>query len=58
MKKFKLDKINLEILNSLVKDNKINYSQLGKKLGLSHVAIKNRFENLLKKKLIDQKLRK
>ena len=47
MKKFKLDKINFEILNSLVEDNKINYSKLGKKLGLSHVAIKNRFESLV-----------
>ena len=52
MKKFKLDKINLEILNSLIEDNKINYSQLGKKLGLSHVAIKNRFESLINNNFI------
>lgn len=52
MKKFKLDKVNLAILNSIKEDSKINYSKLGKKLGLSHVAIKNRFENLLNKKLI------
>ena len=47
MKKFKLDKINLEILKSLEEENKVNFSKLGKKLGLSHVAIKNRFESLI-----------
>ena len=52
MKKFKLDKVNLAILNSLVNEKKINYSKLGKQLGLSHVSIKNRFENLIEKKII------
>lgn len=48
----KLDKINLEIFNSLTKDGKINYSKIGKEHGVSHVSIKNRYENLIKKNII------
>lgn len=50
--KLKLDKINIAILSYFVKNGKINYSKLGKRLGLSHVSIKNRFEKLLEKKII------
>ena len=48
--KFKLDKINLSIFKSIQDTGKINYSKIGKEYNLSHVSIKNRFENLLKKK--------
>ena len=48
----KLDKINLEIFNSLTKDGKINYSKIGKKHGVSHVSVKNRYENLIKRNII------
>ena len=52
-KKFlKLDKINLEIFNSLTKDGKINYSKIGKEHGVSHVSIKNRYESLIKRNII------
>ena len=50
--KLKLDKINIAVLSYFVKHGKINYSKLGKRLGLSHVSIKNRFEKLLEKKII------
>ena len=50
--KFKFDKINYTIINSLSKIGKINYSKLGKKLNISHVSIKNRYENLINKKMI------
>ncbi len=50
--KLKLDKVNLEIFNSFIKNGKINYSKIGNKLGMSHVSIKNRFETLIKKKVI------
>ena len=50
--KLKLDKINIAVLSYLIKNGKINYSKLGKRLGLSHVSIKNRFEKLLEKKII------
>ena len=52
MKKFKLDKTNLAIFNSLIDNNKINFSKLGKKLGVSHVAVKNKFDRLVDKKII------
>lgn len=52
MKKFKLDRINLAIFNSLIENNKINFSKLGKKLGLSHVAVKKKFDRLVEKKII------
>ena len=52
MKKFKLDKTSLAIFNSLIENNKINFSKLGKKLGLSHVAVKNKFDRLVDKKII------
>lgn len=52
----KLDKINLEIFKNLSIEGKINYSKIGKKLGVSHVAIKNRYENLLKKNIIKPRL--
>ncbi len=48
----RLDKLDLKILNFIQKENKINYSKIGKELGMSHVAIKNRFEKLLKNSLI------
>ena len=52
----KLDKINLEIFKNLSIEGKINYSKIGKELGVSHVAIKNRYENLLKKNIIKPRL--
>jgi len=51
-KKLKLDKINLTILSSLIEDGKLNYSKVGRKVNLSHVSIKNRFENLVKNQII------
>ncbi|TES94867.1 MAG: hypothetical protein E3J90_11135 [Promethearchaeota archaeon] len=48
----KLDKINLEIFNSFTRDGKINYSKIGREHGVSHVSIKNRYENLIKKNII------
>jgi len=48
----KLDKINLEIFKALTNDGKINYSKIGKIFDVSHVSIKNRYENLIKKNLI------
>ncbi len=48
----KLDRINLEIFKSLTKEGKINYSKIGKKHGVSHVSIKNRYENLIKRNII------
>ncbi|MBY8992495.1 MAG: Lrp/AsnC family transcriptional regulator [Candidatus Lokiarchaeota archaeon] len=55
-KKLKLDKINIELFKSLDEDGRINYSRIGKKFGLSHVAIKNRYENLIKKNIIKPSL--
>ena len=52
----KLDKMNIEIFKSLTEDGKINYSRIGKKFGVSHVAIKNRYENLIKKNIIKPSL--
>ncbi|MHA1273603.1 MAG: AsnC family transcriptional regulator, partial [Promethearchaeota archaeon] len=40
----RLDKLDLKILNFIQKENKINYSKIGKELRMSHVDIKNRFE--------------
>ncbi len=54
--KFKLDKINLSIFKSIQDTGKINYSKIGKEYNLSHVSIKNRFENLLKKKIIQPQI--
>lgn len=51
-KLFKIDKINLEIFKSLEEHGKVNYSKIGKHLGVSHVSIKNRYEKFLKKDLI------
>ncbi len=48
----KLDKINLEIFKSLTRDGKINYSKIGREHGVSHVSIKNRYENLIKRNII------
>ncbi|MHA1986439.1 MAG: hypothetical protein ACW98D_07365 [Promethearchaeota archaeon] len=48
----KLDKINLEIFRSISEFGKINYSKIGKELGLSHVSIKNRYEKLIKSNTI------
>ena len=48
----KLDKINLEIFKNLSVEGKINYSKIGKEFGVSHVSIKNRYENLLKRNII------
>jgi len=48
----KLDKINLEIFNSFTRDGKINYSKIGREHGVSHVSIKNRYENLIKRNII------
>jgi len=56
MKKFKLDRINLAIFNSLIENNKVNFSKLGKKLGLSHVAVNRKFDRLVKKKIIKLEL--
>ena len=55
-KKLKLDKINIELFKSLDEDGRINYSRIGKKFGLSHVAIKNRYESLIKKNIIKPSL--
>jgi len=52
----KLDKINLVIFKHISEFGKINYSKIGKELGLSHVSIKNRYEKLLKKKIIKPSL--
>ena len=52
----KLDKINLEIFKNLSEVGKINYSKIGKELGVSHVSIKNRYENLLKRNIIKPSL--
>lgn len=54
--KFKLDKINLSIFKSLLEDGKINYTKIGRKHDLSHVSIKNRFENLIQKEIIQPQI--
>jgi DNA-binding Lrp family transcriptional regulator len=48
----KLDRINLEIFKNISKFGKINYSMIGKELGISHVSIKNRFEKLINSNVI------
>ena len=52
----KLDKINIEIFKNLSEVGKINYSKIGKELGVSHVSIKNRYEKLLKRNIIKPSL--
>ena len=60
IKKFKkiinLDEINLEIFRSLSEDGKVNYSKIGKKYGVSHVSIKNRYEKLIKRNILKPSL--
>ena len=51
-KNFKKDKINLNILKALSEDGRSSYSEIARALGLSHVAIKNRIEELVKNKTI------
>jgi len=51
-KVIKLDKINLEIFKHLSTEGKLNYSKIGKELGVSHVSIKNRYEKLLESNTI------
>jgi len=48
----KLDRINIEIFKSLAKSGRVNYSKIGKEHGVSHVSIKNRYENLIKRNII------
>ena len=52
----KLDKVTLEIFKHLSEIGKINYSKIGKELGVSHVSIKNRYEKLLKRNIIKPSL--
>jgi len=52
MTKFKFDKINSVILKSLSEKGKVNFTKIGKSLNLSHVAIKNRYDNLIKSNVI------
>jgi len=52
----KLDEINLEIFKYLSEYGKINYSRIGKELGVSHVSIKNRYEKLIKRNIIKPSL--
>jgi len=47
-----LDKIDLSIISFINKYNKINLSKIAENLGMSHVAIGTRLNNMIKKKLI------
>ncbi|MHA1271948.1 MAG: winged helix-turn-helix transcriptional regulator [Promethearchaeota archaeon] len=49
---FKFDDINFYILKELSKNGRTRYSKLARELGLTHVSIKNRYEELEKKGFI------
>lgn len=48
-----LDAVDLKIVSLLKKDGRMSFSEIGEKLHMSGVAIKNRVEWLLEKKIID-----
>ncbi|MHA1294224.1 MAG: winged helix-turn-helix transcriptional regulator, partial [Promethearchaeota archaeon] len=50
--KFKIDDINFYILKTLSKSGRISYSQMARDLGLTHVSIKNRYEDMENKNVI------
>ncbi|MHA1381764.1 MAG: hypothetical protein ACTSRG_25625 [Candidatus Helarchaeota archaeon] len=52
-KLIELDKIDLQIVDQINKKNKINLTEIGKKLNLSHVSIRSRLNSLLKNKIIN-----
>lgn len=47
-----LDLLDNKILNVIKKDARLSYSDIGEKVGLSRVAVKNRIDNLEKKGII------
>ena len=49
-----LDKIDRKIIEELIKNARISYSELGKKLGISRVAAKMRVANLEKAGIIEE----
>ncbi|MHA1301190.1 MAG: helix-turn-helix domain-containing protein [Candidatus Helarchaeota archaeon] len=51
-KEFTLDQKDLQILNHINKENKINLTEIGKELNLSHVTIRSRLNSLMTKKLV------
>ncbi|MHA1282190.1 MAG: winged helix-turn-helix transcriptional regulator [Promethearchaeota archaeon] len=51
-KEFKNDFINFYILNALSQDGRISYSELARGLGLTHISIKKRIEELLNQNII------
>jgi len=50
--RFKNDEINFYILKKLTENGRVSYSEIARELGLSHVAIKNRIEDLLTDNII------
>ncbi|MHA1273599.1 MAG: AsnC family transcriptional regulator [Promethearchaeota archaeon] len=51
-KDLKNDRINFYILDTLTKDGRTSYSKIARHLGLTHVSIKKRIENLINKNII------
>ncbi len=49
---YKLDELDQQIISWLGRDARISLSEIGRKLNLSHVAIRNRINNLCEKNII------
>ena len=47
-----IDEINNQIINLLIENARLTYSEIGEKVGLSRVAVKNRITALEKLKII------
>jgi len=52
-KAIELDKTDLQIISLINKKNKINLTEIGKKLNLSHVSIRSRLNSLINNKIIN-----
>jgi len=49
-----LDQYDFKILQMLIKDGRVSFSNIAKEIGISDVAVKKRFERLISKKIIKQ----